>query len=100
MGGLTRTEVSRFHAEGFLVVADLLSDRDLQPVIHELDREVRERAERLVAAGTLSRSHDELGFERQLVAISEDTDEVARGIWIWYSARSVRLRRDPPSRTA
>ncbi|MCC6490391.1 MAG: phytanoyl-CoA dioxygenase family protein [Candidatus Hydrogenedentes bacterium] len=78
---LSEEQVKRFHDEGYLVVERVFDDRDLQPVIDEIDREVNRRAGALVANGTLSRAYTECGFERQLAHISAETDELAISIW-------------------
>ena len=55
---------------------NLLAESDLQPVIDEITGEVTARARPLVAAGKLSSTFVELGFERQLVAINCETDKL------------------------
>ena len=78
---LSGEQVETFHREGYLVVEAVFEDRDLQPVIDEIDREVCRRAKVLVADGKLSRTFAEYGFERQLAHISAETDELAVSIW-------------------
>ena len=72
--GLAEEEIETFHREGYLVVENLFSVSDLQPVIDEISGEVLARARRLVAEGKLSSTYEELGFERQLVAIDQEVD--------------------------
>ena len=64
--GLTYEEVIRFHDQGYLIVEDLFTDGDLQPVIDEIGREITKRAQTLVDEGILTSTHEDLGFERQL----------------------------------
>ena len=78
---LSAEQVRRFHAEGYLVVEQLFTEEELQPVIDEISREVDGRARELVARGELSRSYEEEGFETRLAKISAETDAVARAIW-------------------
>ncbi len=72
--GLSRGDIEAFHEEGYLVVENLFSNSDLQPVIDEITGEVMARARRLVDAGKLSSTYEELGFERQLIAIDHEID--------------------------
>ena len=74
--GLSRGDIEAFHEEGYLVVENLFSNSDLQPVIDEITGEVMARARRLVDAGKLSSTYEELGFERQLIAIDHEIDLV------------------------
>jgi len=79
-GPLGSDQMAFFDEQGYLVVDDVFTDADLQPVIDEVDTEVRARAEKLVAEGKLSRTYDELDVNHQLVAITEETEELMRDI--------------------
>ncbi|MBI5094716.1 MAG: phytanoyl-CoA dioxygenase family protein [Candidatus Hydrogenedentes bacterium] len=79
--GLSPQQQETFLREGYLVVEDLFTDADLQPVIGEINEEVTRRAGEAVSAGELSSVFAEAGFERQLTLISRETDKVARSIW-------------------
>ncbi len=82
MGAILDTQsVETFHKRGYIVVDSVFSDADLQPAIDELTREVNRRARALVEQGSLSRTYEEAGFERQLALISQETDELAVSIW-------------------
>ena len=78
---LTAAELAFFHREGYVVAEDFFSDADLQPAIEEIQGEVNHRAQEQVAAGKLTRTYAEYGFERQLTLISRETDAVACSIW-------------------
>lgn len=78
---LSPAQLRHFHDEGYVVADGVFSEADLRPVIEEINREVETRAEALVKEGKLSRTFRELGFERQLGAISRETDQVALSIW-------------------
>jgi len=78
---LDDAQLAFFHREGYLVVEGLFSDADLQPAIDEVMAAIDFHARRAVAAGRLSRPYDELDFERRLVAICAETDEVLRAVW-------------------
>ncbi|MCZ7648386.1 MAG: phytanoyl-CoA dioxygenase family protein [Planctomycetota bacterium] len=78
---LSATQMERFDRDGYLVVRDVFSDADLQPVIEEIEAEVDSRARKLFAEGKLSRLYDEYGFKHRLGMISRETDAVAKAIW-------------------
>ncbi|MBI2302698.1 MAG: phytanoyl-CoA dioxygenase family protein [Armatimonadetes bacterium] len=80
-GRLTRDAAETFTREGYLIVEDLFTDADLQPVIDEIIDEVDRRAGELVKSGDLSQSYAEYGFEHRLAHISAETDKLARAIW-------------------
>ena len=74
-------QLAQFERDGYLIVPNLFTDADLQPVIDEISGEVDGRARELVAAGELSRAYEEEGFETRLAHISRETDKVALSIW-------------------
>ena len=78
---LTTEQLEQFDREGFVVVEGVFEDADLQPVIDEITEAVEVRARELVAAGELSRTYEEYGFETRLAYISQETDKLARSIW-------------------
>lgn len=74
--GLSPAQVEQFHDQGWLLVEDLFSDDDLQPLIDEIDEVIDQHARRLTAEGTLSRPYDEEGFETRLTRITAETEAV------------------------
>jgi phytanoyl-CoA hydroxylase len=78
---LSEAELRNFHEAGYLVVKDVFTDADLQPVIDEITQEIDQRAQRLVEEGALSRTYAEHGFETRLAKISAETDKLALAIW-------------------
>ncbi|MAS36346.1 MAG: hypothetical protein CL610_20240 [Anaerolineaceae bacterium] len=77
---LTEEQINTFHQEGYLVVADLFDDADLQPAIDDLSAEIDRQAQELVATGELSQTYAHEGFETRLTRISTETDQVYRSI--------------------
>jgi ectoine hydroxylase-related dioxygenase (phytanoyl-CoA dioxygenase family) len=73
---LDSDQIATFHREGYLVIEKLLTDRDLQPVIDEINEEIDRRARDLVAAGELSRPYEEESFETRLTRITAETEKV------------------------
>ncbi|MCW3061676.1 MAG: Protein involved in biosynthesis of mitomycin antibiotics/polyketide fumonisin, partial [Capsulimonas sp.] len=78
---LSPEQIAQFHREGYLMVEDVFTDADLQPVIDEVSEEIDVRAREMVAAGELSRTYEEEDFEHRLAKISAETDKVALSIW-------------------
>ena len=78
---LTQEQIDAFHREGYLVVDNVFTDEELQPVIDEIKDEIDVRARELVASGELSQTFEELDFGHRLAMISRETDKVAVTIW-------------------
>jgi len=74
-------QLEHFHREGYLMVENIFSNEDLQPVIDEISEEIDVLARQLVASGELSQTYEELDFEQRLAKISQETDKVATSIW-------------------
>ena len=55
-------QVQQYLNDGFLIVEDLLTDNDLQPVMDELEEVVDEWAEKLHRAGKISEKHANEGL--------------------------------------
>ncbi|HET6386080.1 MAG TPA: phytanoyl-CoA dioxygenase family protein [Armatimonadota bacterium] len=77
---LTNEQQSVFKDEGYLLVEDLFSDADLQPVIDEISEEIDRRSRELVSTGDLSREYSEEGFETRLTRITAETQKLYWGI--------------------
>src|SRR5215213_3504512 len=77
---LTESQIREFHREGFLVVENVFTDDDLQPVIDEINGEIDRLARDLVATGELSQPYEEEGFLTRLTRIHAETDKVYFGI--------------------
>lgn len=78
---LLQEQIDQFHREGYLMVENVFTDADLQPVIDEVAEEIDMRAREQVTFGDLSRSYEEYDFEHRLAKISAETDRVALSIW-------------------
>ncbi len=78
---LSEEQRQRFDQEGYLVVDDLFTDAELQPVIVEIEAEVDRLARELVAAGELTQPYADYDFEHRLIHITEETDRLALSIW-------------------
>ncbi|BDI29908.1 hypothetical protein CCAX7_19590 [Capsulimonas corticalis] len=78
---LSQEQIAQFHREGYLMVGDVFTEADLQPVIDEVSEEIDIRARELVASGELSQTYEGEDFEYRLAKISAETDKVALGIW-------------------
>lgn len=69
----TRIDVDRFHAEGYLVVEDILDvKRDLEPVIEEYMALLETLVERWQADGTIASTYSDLPFAERLARVLSD----------------------------
>jgi len=73
---LNLEQVKDFATQGFLIVEDVFDDKDLQPVIDELSREIDERARRLQREGKLSDLHENEPFERRYALLHRQCPEI------------------------
>src|SRR5271166_2980731 len=73
---LSAPQIAEFHREGYLVVKDVFTRDDLQPVIDEICQAVDRRATKLVEEGVLSRTYAEEGFETRLTRITAETERL------------------------
>ena len=81
MSGLSQEQIDSFRREGYLVLPELFSDEDLQPPIDDINRAIDEKCAELVAAGVLSQTYSDYGFERRLAEVSRETDQLALSLW-------------------
>ena len=79
--GLSAEQKGQFLDRGYLMVPDVFTDADLQPVIDEVSETVDRVAREQHAAGKLSRLYDEYDFEHRLAMISRETPEAASSMW-------------------
>lgn len=75
-------QVERFAVDGYLILPQLVDPSLLAPLVSALDEEVRRRARALAAEGRLTQTHEELGFERQLAAVSRETNALVESLWM------------------
>ncbi len=68
-------QLAHYQRDGFLIVEHLFSDADLAPVIDEIAAAVDALAERLFAAGKITSSFAQEGFESRMAAIAADYDQ-------------------------
>ncbi len=78
---LTAEQIEFFRRDGYLVVEEVFTDADLQPLIEEITAAVDAKARELVTQGKLSSTFAELPFERRLARITQETDAVALSLW-------------------
>ncbi len=78
---LDQHQMQFFKDEGYLVVENLFTDEELQPVIDEISRALDESCRAAVAAGQLSRTYEEYDFEHRLAYINDENVDVAKSLW-------------------
>ena len=72
---LSEEQVGRYERDGFLIVEDLLQDRDLQPVIDEIASQVDDLARRLFEAGKIKSTCADRDHYTRMAAIAAEFDE-------------------------
>jgi len=78
---LDEAQIRHFEDEGYLVVTDLFSDAELQPVIDEISADLDQRCRDAVAAGTLSRTYEEHDFEHRLTYVDAENANISKAMW-------------------
>jgi Phytanoyl-CoA dioxygenase (PhyH) len=68
---LTPTQLQQYRTDGFLIVRDLFSDAELQPVIDAIDEKVDALAERLYASGKITDKFENDGFLTRLTKLQQ-----------------------------
>ena len=70
---LSTLQISRFFAEGYVIVQDVFDPVDLEPLRKSLHGAVAQKIVELKAVGHLENAYEELGFDQQLAAIYRDS---------------------------
>ena len=78
---LDERQIRHFDEEGYLVIENLFTDAELQPVIDEISADLDKRCRDGVAAGTLSRTYEEYGFEHRLAHVNAENADIAKAMW-------------------
>ncbi len=94
---LPQADVERYFTDGFLIVENLFSRAELQPVMDEIDSIVDDLAGRLKSAGKISNTHADKGFYERLTALEHDHKGTAVLVHIngWLGPRLARLWSSP-----
>ena len=78
---LTDGQVKQFEDEGYVVVENLFTDAELQPVIDEVSADLDQRCRQAVAEGKLSRTYEEYDFEHRLAHVDQENQEISKSMW-------------------
>ena len=73
---LTAARKAQFFDEGWVMLPDIFTQADLDPVRRELTKVIHETALRLVTEGKLSRTYEEEPFETRLTRIFAETEDI------------------------
>jgi ectoine hydroxylase-related dioxygenase (phytanoyl-CoA dioxygenase family) len=74
-------QVRQFDEEGYLVVENLFTNQELQPVIDEISADLDNRCKEAVAAGRLSRTYEEYDFEHRLAHVNAEDVTISKSMW-------------------
>lgn len=78
---LTDHQARQFEDEGYVVVENLFTAAELQPVIDEVSADLHKRCQDAVAAGTLSRTYEEFDFEHRLAYVDAENQAISKSMW-------------------
>ncbi|MEM7033360.1 MAG: phytanoyl-CoA dioxygenase family protein [Chloroflexota bacterium] len=81
---LTQQQIQTYETQGLVIVRNLFSDDDLQPVINELMAEIDARANALHAAGKIEHMHQEAPFTQRYGLLFGQCQEVGEDFDIMY----------------
>ena len=81
---LSPEQVAQFAENGYLLLRGALTDADLDPIIAEYEEYIGRRAEELLAAGDISDLYADEPFDRRLVSICREDDEIYRELDIMH----------------
>jgi len=81
---LSTDQITHFEEQGYLLLRGVLTDADLDPVISEYERHIDRRARALLAEGKITELHEDEPFDRRLVSISRQCDEIYSNLDIMH----------------
>ena len=81
---LSADQIAQFEEEGYLLLRGALADTDLDPVIAEYEEHIAHRAEDLLAAGKISELYADEPFNRRLVSICRENNEIYKELDIMH----------------
>jgi phytanoyl-CoA hydroxylase len=74
--GLTEEHIRHLHDEGYLMVPDVFTDAEIQPLRDEITDVIDGVARDLLVAGKISRTWEEEPFETRLTRVFSECDEI------------------------
>ena len=87
---LTEAQLEEFHDRGVLVVEDVLTDADLDPVIDTMSDHIDHRARELRKEGKIDELHEDAPFLTRYARLFAQSTEIGRGMDIYdLRAKSV-----------
>jgi ectoine hydroxylase-related dioxygenase (phytanoyl-CoA dioxygenase family) len=78
---LNERQLRDFEDEGYLVVENLFTNSDLQPVIDEISADLDQRCREAVAGGKLSQTYAEYDFEHRLAHVDAENKNISKSMW-------------------
>ncbi len=68
---LSEEELTQYHHDGFLIVHDLFTEEELEPVIHAIEEKVEALAEALINGGAIDDRYESEGFLTRLTRLEQ-----------------------------
>ncbi len=81
---LSKEQIAQFDEEGYLLLRGALTDADLDPIITEYETYINRRAEQLLAEDKILDLYVDEPFDRRLVSICRDNNEIYQELDIMY----------------
>ena len=81
---LNDEQIVQFSTDVYLLLRGALTDTDLDPIIAEYQAHVDVRAEGLLAAGKISQLYADEPFDRRLISICRENDEMYKELDIMH----------------
>jgi len=69
---LSESQLKQYDADGFLIVHNVFTKHELEPLQAEIDQLVDDLAQRLKKAGKITNLHEDKGFYERLTALEKD----------------------------
>jgi len=76
---LNQDDQAAFERDGFVILRGVFTPEDLQPLKDEIDAALDQRAERLLADGTITDTHAGAPFERRFALLMAQSEEIQAG---------------------
>ena len=78
---LSDRQVRQFDDDGYVVVENLFTSAELQPLIDEISADLDQRCRDAVATGRLSRTYEECDFEHRLARVNAEDVTISKSMW-------------------
>lgn len=82
--GLSKEQVDRYRNEGYVIAGNVLTEKDLAPVIAAIEEFVEAKAKQLYAEGKITDLHEGESYDTRFVKLYRQSKEVEQGLDIMH----------------